>query len=569
MNDNNRIDYNGLSEDFICHQLDLLSVPITEDNILEREREDFINACYRLFFEREAEAEGMAAHIKLLDSGMSKPGMLYYFSETEEFQHRFELKNINYYKKDYLKYQWDVSGVLQYDGWQFVEHCFRDLLNRMPDETGMFSYTKLLYEGMPKEGIVYLFISSEEIKNVKGIRNVEYYKKIYDEYMNYVNSRGIRRRIKNLLEKITKSRQIYAETQANFAVEMLRENALEQRLARIEKGQELHKVEQIYYLEKCINVKCTELQKSLEVIDSQLDKLEGINKHLETTENENSEIVRKEVEALRFELRALDSRIVELEKNSRTTVQGYKGGVTCVQVGQFLMGIPSEEWRLAMYLSRYGAFEYGTETCFCNIIKEDMTVLDVGANLGIFTLHALSKGCNVYSYEPTPNTYHLLYENIWVNGFVDSEKVHLKQSAIGAAKGECNFTTYSDVCGHNSMFGEQKDNSEVITVPVVALDEEFEPGTRIDVIKIDVEGAEPLVFEGMQRIIRENMEIKIFMEFAPEHLRRAGYVPKEFLEDIENMGLNIQIINESNGELLKVEKEEVINMISVNLLISH
>lgn len=555
----NRIQYNGLKKEYIGNQINIRCREITEDNILAKDGEDFIKNCYRMFFDREADESGLQAHLKLLEDGMPKAGFLYYFSETEEFQHRFELKNINYYKKEYLKYQWDVSGVLQYDGWQFVEHCFRDLLNRMPDETGMFAYTKLLYEGMPKEGIVYLFISSEEIKNVKGVRNVEYYKNIYDEYINWVNSRGIRRRIKNLIERITKSRQIYAETQANFAVEKFRENALEQRLVRIERGQEIHKVEQLHYLEKCINGKCAELQKSLEVIDSQL----------EMSEKENSERVRKEVEALRFELRALDSRIVELEKNSKTTVQGYKGGVTCVQVGQFLMGIPSEEWRLAMYLSQYGAFEYGTETCFCNIIKEDMTVLDIGANLGIFTLHALSKGCHVYSYEPTPNTYHLLHENIWVNGFIDSEKVHLKQSAVGATKGECSFTTYSDVCGHNSMFGEQKDDSEVITVPVVALDEEFEAGTRIDVIKIDVEGAEPLVFEGMQRIIRENMDIKIFMEFAPEHLSRAGYIPKEFLDNIENMDLNIQMIDEESGKVMKADKERLVSMTSVNLLISH
>lgn len=561
-----RIIHEGLNSKFICQQFEYRSNIITEDNILFQNGEEFIKACYLFFFGREAEEEGLRAHVELLNLGLSKEGFLYYFSKTKEFHHRFPLKNINFYKKEYLKYQWDIGSVLQYNGWKFIEHCYMDLLERKPDEDGMYQYSKMLATGMPKEAIVYLFISSEEIKQVKGIKNVEAYKRVYDDYIGYSNRSGLKKWIKNCLERLTNKKQIYSEQQANHAVAMMRLNEIQYNMKQLEQATDY--VIGLNHHQNQEFVRIKEKMEEQRVLNLQLEQAQYMLEANRQQITESSNLVRTEVEALRFEVRDLTQDVQRMKNTSKSIVQGYKGGVTCVQVGQFLMGIPSEEWRLAMYLSRYGAFEYGTEKCFCNYIREGMTVLDVGANLGIFTLHALSRGCNVYSFEPTPNTYHLLHENVWVNGFIDSDHVHLNQCAVGAAQGECKFTVYSDLCGHNSMFGVEKENSELITVPVIALDETFAPGTRIDAIKIDVEGAEPLVFEGMQRIIQENEGIKIFMEFAPEHLNRAGYVPKEFLEKIEGMGLSIQIIDENNGEIIETEKESLLDMVSVNLLLS-
>ena len=68
-----------------------------------------------------------------------------------------------------------------------------------------------------------------------------------------------------------------------------------------------------------------------------------------------------------------------------------------------------------------------------------------------------------------------------------------------------------------------------VAVEVVQLDNELPPGQRIDVAKIDVEGAEIDVECGMSRIIEENPGILIIAEYGPSHLARTGTTPKDWL----------------------------------------
>ena len=51
-----------------------------------------------------------------------------------------------------------------------------------------------------------------------------------------------------------------------------------------------------------------------------------------------------------------------------------------------------------------------------------MRVLDIGANLGIYSLYAARKQCEVYAFEPTPNIFNLLNENFKMNGFENYKK---------------------------------------------------------------------------------------------------------------------------------------------------
>lgn len=89
----------------------------------------------------------------------------------------------------------------------------------------------------------------------------------------------------------------------------------------------------------------------------------------------------------------------------------------CVQYDwNLLIGVPSSDWRLATYLSLGGHFEYGTEILYRKVIRSDMVVVDIGANVGIYTLHALKAGAEVYAFEPTPETFNILRHNVALNG---------------------------------------------------------------------------------------------------------------------------------------------------------
>ena len=151
----------------------------------------------------------------------------------------------------------------------------------------------------------------------------------------------------------------------------------------------------------------------------------------------------------------------------------------------------------------------------------------LGAHLGIYTLHALTAGSYVYSYEPTPKIYNILIDNIGINGFEPTGRSNAYNLAVSDGEGEAEFVVYENTDGqNNTLFARNIDDLKIM-VKTVSLDKHLEHLTHIDIAKIDVEGAEPLVLKGMKNIIAKNDDIKIILEFAPVHLKRGGVDPAD------------------------------------------
>src|SRR5579859_588691 len=168
-----------------------------------------------------------------------------------------------------------------------------------------------------------------------------------------------------------------------------------------------------------------------------------------------------------------------------------------------------------------GSYEPWAENLFDRLLKADQTVVDVGASFGYFTLMAadrVGKKGKVIAFEPSPVTSHLLRMNIETNGFATqfNSRVMIVSKAVAAEIGEAEFWADFEFTegSHLQKVGNHPARNEggVHTVPVTTLDEEL-AGMHIDVIKIDVEGAEHLVWKGMQKIVTENPNIKLFVEF--------------------------------------------------------
>lgn len=264
---------------------------------------------------------------------------------------------------------------------------------------------------------------------------------------------------------------------------------------------------------------------------------------------------------------ALYTFIPTVANRSKTVVPGLPGGVTVVQTQDFLMGIPSEEWRLAMHLSLNGHFEPGSEAVFASLIKPDMTVVDIGANLGIYTLIAARAGCDVYAFEPTPSIFRLLDENIHMNGMRESGRIRLFNKAVMDTAGTVSFSICEGVSGQNNNVFADGEVQKVISVPAISLDDALADVERIDVIKIDVEGAEPYVFQGMRSILERNPTLKILMEFAPSHLRKGGTDPAAFSQSILDMGFRVRMIDEATKEMRNASFGELMAVESTNLLL--
>ena len=91
------------------------------------------------------------------------------------------------------------------------------------------------------------------------------------------------------------------------------------------------------------------------------------------------------------------------------------------------------------------------------------------------------------------------------------------------------------------------------------------PGQRIDVAKIDVEGAELNVLDGMARVVEENPGILIIAEYGPSHLTRTGVTPKDWLSTFSSHGLQGYAIEEPSGNCVAIEQVDLSEVFSVNI----
>lgn len=300
------------------------------------------------------------------------------------------------------------------------------------------------------------------------------------------------------------------------------------------------------------------LQQSITSIDQKLDPL---LQSIRDVERKTNGILQK--------LNDAQSTMQQLcvQQNMCRTVIASPDAI-CVQYDwNLLIGVPSGDWRLAAYLSLGGHFEYGTEILYRKVIRSDMVVVDIGANVGIYTLHALKAGAEVYAFEPTPETFNILRHNVALNGFEYSPKVHLYNSAVSDREEITEFAVVSNSCGHNSMFRENKDD-KIIRVPTVRLDDTLD-GIKIDCFKVDVEGAEMLVLNGMESLLKNNASVVGFVEFAPGNLRRSGIEPRDLYDRLNQMGFrDIRLIDETSGETYAIhDYKDICDAISVNLYI--
>ena len=178
------------------------------------------------------------------------------------------------------------------------------------------------------------------------------------------------------------------------------------------------------------------------------------------------------------------------------------------------------------------------------LIRPGMTVVDVGANIGIYTrfLSGLAAASGrVHAFEPAPSNYKRLQEN--AEHFTNAS---LNQAAVGDRSGSIRLFVSNDLNVDHRTF-DSGDGRKAIDVPVISLDEYFTPGHRIDFIKIDVQGYEMSVLQGAKRVLAENRNIKVLMEFWPYGLAKAGVAPSSVIELIKSLGFEIRTTSDPNG----------------------
>lgn len=162
------------------------------------------------------------------------------------------------------------------------------------------------------------------------------------------------------------------------------------------------------------------------------------------------------------------------------------------------------------------------------------TVLDLGANVGYYTVLAarvVGAEGRVYAFEPDPESFAILEQNVLLN---DLTNVVLEQKAVADEAGAITLYLSERNRGGHRIY-ETEEARTAIPIEAVALDDYFGAGQKkIDFVKIDTQGAEASILNGMKGLIGANPGVRMAVEFWPCGLRGIGSSGEELLGFLES-----------------------------------
>ena len=201
-------------------------------------------------------------------------------------------------------------------------------------------------------------------------------------------------------------------------------------------------------------------------------------------------------------------------------------------------------------------YEQEETTLLKKLLKKDMNVINIGANIGYFTLLAarqVGPQGKVFAFEPFPKTVELLQKNIDANGYSNVEVIPM---AVSSKSGIAKLALKSDTA-HNFLT-ENTSEFQTIDVPITTIDE-YTKNHKTDFIIMDAEGYEPLILDGMAETLAKNPHIQIITEYNPYTLEIAGNTGENFIKKIENMGFIISIVG-SESMSQNIIKEQLLKI---------
>jgi FkbM family methyltransferase len=206
--------------------------------------------------------------------------------------------------------------------------------------------------------------------------------------------------------------------------------------------------------------------------------------------------------------------------------------------GEFIMSAKSD---LFKRLLRHGFYEPAWSGAFLSFIKPGMDIIDVGANVGFYTVAAAKKGARVLAIEPAEGAFRRLQENVRRNGVEDS--VVLFHGLASDTEGEHELHVIEGKEEYSSMAPIQpqyaRGEGETIkarsrTLDSLAAEFGFNPG----LIKVDTEGAELLVFTGASGILAKDRPV-VMSELSNTLLGGFGATGDEVVEIFSDLGYSV------------------------------
>ena len=182
----------------------------------------------------------------------------------------------------------------------------------------------------------------------------------------------------------------------------------------------------------------------------------------------------------------------------------------------------------------------GSEVEFLeSAVEEGMNVIDIGANIGVTTVtiaKIIGKGGRVFSFEPAPEYFDTLGKNISAN---ELENVEVYEQAVTDQVGGVDF--YQRGLSSGIVLEEGVKMFEVSTTAIDRFLSEKKI-ERIDLINMDCEGSELLVFKGAKETLQKN-KVKIFCEIHHDFLKQLGQSVGDIVEYLQKLAFKVKSVS--------------------------
>jgi FkbM family methyltransferase len=183
---------------------------------------------------------------------------------------------------------------------------------------------------------------------------------------------------------------------------------------------------------------------------------------------------------------------------------------------------------------------------FRTFLKQHSVVLDIGANFGLYTALTASivrKHGRLYAFEGNPGVFDCLKRTIVANDLYFNPNIVAANVLVSnqCGRGVLRYSAQLPCGGTMSDVKFAGGDHRMVEVDMTTIDDFLPPDLAVDLVKIDVEGHEPLVLRGMEKTIARSPNIRLVIEFADSLLVHTVN-PRDFAEYIRNLGFAICLV---------------------------
>ena len=210
-------------------------------------------------------------------------------------------------------------------------------------------------------------------------------------------------------------------------------------------------------------------------------------------------------------------------------------------------------------------YEHSEQALFAKYLHGDMTLVDIGANLGLYTvasMHHLDADGRIVAFEPHPTTYEFLKKSVAANQTNGRACPRVDTFNLAATPESCtqelrlNPENRGDNRTYHGTYQGKMEEWDTMPVEGRPVDDVLaDLGIdEVNFVKIDIQGYEQKAISGFQKTLARSQNVILLSEFWPKGLEESGGGPIEYLQMLTNLGFTLYVLNQKpHGSITPLE----------------